>query len=78
MSHAIDYENPNDLIGTTTVLSGTDWWSNDPSIKAGFHLEITATEIGTSPSLSATQRILVATTEVNEPAQFDRLDFLGD
>ena len=72
LSHAIDYENPNDLIGTTAVLSGTDWWSNDPSIKAGFHLEITATEIGTSPSLSATQRILVAITDVNEPAQFDQ------
>jgi hypothetical protein len=72
LSHAIDYENPNDLIGTTAELSGTSWWSNDPSINAGFHLEITATEIGTSPSLSSTQKVLVAITDVNEPAQFNQ------
>jgi hypothetical protein len=72
LSHAIDYENPNDLIGTTAELSGTSWWSNDPSINAGFHLEITATEIGTSPSLSSTQKVLVAITDVNEHAQFNQ------
>ena len=71
LSKSIDYEDPNSLVNSTTVLSGTTWWANasDPQIKAGFHLELNATDNG-APQQTASHRILVVITDVNEPVVF--------
>ena len=71
LEKTIDYENPENLVNSSALLTGTSWWDNasDPSIKAGFHLELNATDNG-NPSLTTSHRILVIITDVNEPPIF--------
>ena len=71
LEKTIDYENPANLVNSSALLTGTSWWDNasDPSIKAGFHLELNATDNG-NPSLTTSHRILVIITDVNEPPVF--------
>ncbi len=71
LAKAIDYESPANLVNSTTVLSGTSWWadSTDTQIKAGFHLELNATDNGL-PSLTSSNNIVVVITDVNEPVIF--------
>ena len=78
ISHAIDYEtaidydtNITDLVDSSAILTGTSWWSSstNPEISNGFHLELNATDNGTSP-LTSSHKILVVLTDVNEPPVF--------
>ena len=71
LAKAFDYESPANLVNSTAVLSGTSWWadSTDTQIKAGFHLELNATDNGL-PSLTSSNTIVVVITDVNEPVIF--------
>ena len=71
LAKAIDYENPANLVNSTAILSGTSWWadSTDSQVKAGFHLELNATDNG-SPILTSSHKILVVITDENEPVVF--------
>ena len=59
------------LVNSTAILSGTSWWadSTDSQVKAGFHLELNATDNG-SPILTSSHKILVVITDENEPVIF--------
>jgi alpha-tubulin suppressor-like RCC1 family protein len=71
LEKTIDYENPANLVNSSAVLTGTSWWDNpsDTFIKAGFHLELNATDNG-NPAFTTSQRILVIIRDVNEPPVF--------
>ena len=71
LAKAIDYENPANLVNSTAILNGTSWWADsmDSQVKAGFHLELNATDNG-SPILTSSHKILVVITDENEPVVF--------
>lgn len=78
ISQAIDYEtavdydtNSTDFVDSAASLTGTEWWasSTNSQISNGFHLELNATDNGTSP-LTTSHKILVVVTDVNEPPVF--------
>jgi hypothetical protein len=69
---AIDYDtNSTDFVDSNASLTGTEWWatSTNSQISNGFHLELNATDNGTSP-LTSSHKILVVVTDVNEPPVF--------
>lgn len=78
ISQAIDYEtavdydtNSTDFVDSAASLTGTEWWasSTNSQISNGFHLELNATDNGTSPLITS-HKILVVVTDVNEPPVF--------